>query len=54
MNLDFSKFSCTFKKVPGNYYYIYEKILSILSPNDWSVCPGEFITKLLYDYDYHF
>ena len=54
MNLDFSKISCTFKKVPGNYYYIYEKILSILSPNDWSVCPGEFITKLLYDYDYHF
>ena len=57
MNLDFSKISCTFKKVPGNYYYIYEKnnekFLSILSPNDWNVCPGEFITKVLYDYHFY-
>ena len=25
MNLDFSNIKCLFKKVPGNYYYVYEK-----------------------------
>ena len=58
MNIDFSNIKCTFKKTPGNFYYVYEKnnikFLSMISPNEWHVCPGEFITKVLYDYDYHF
>lgn len=58
MNLDFSNIKCHFKKVPGNYYYVYEKnnekFLSLLSPNEWNVCPGTFVTKVLYDFDHHF
>lgn len=58
MNLDFSNIKCGFKKVPGNFYYVYEKnnekILSLLSPDDWHVCPGTFVVKVLYDYDHHF
>jgi hypothetical protein len=58
MNLDFKKLACSFKKVPGNYYYVYEKdssrFLSMIAPDDWHVMPGEFITTLLFDYDYNF
>ncbi len=58
MNLDFKSIKCTFKKVPGNHYYIYEKdgerFLSMIGPQEWNVMPGIYIKKVLFDYDYNF
>ena len=46
---------CNFKKVPGSYYYLYQKsdgqlFFSILSPNEWNT-KNIFINKYFYDYD---
>ena len=52
---DLNKIKCNFKKVPGSYYYLYQKpdstlFFSILSPNEWDT-KKIFISKYLYDYD---
>ena len=52
---DLNKIKCNFKKVPGSYYYLYQKpdstlFFSILSPNEWDT-KNIFISKYLYDYD---
>tara|TARA_B100000524_G_scaffold342961_1_gene238552 strand:- start:477 stop:854 length:378 start_codon:yes stop_codon:yes gene_type:complete len=58
MNNELKKIKCTFKKVPGNYYYVYEKnnnqFLSLISPEEWHVPPEKFICKVFFDYDYNF
>tara|TARA_Y100000589_G_C27041097_1_gene583188 strand:- start:314 stop:697 length:384 start_codon:yes stop_codon:yes gene_type:complete len=46
---------CNFKKIPGSYYYVYQKpdltlFFSILSPNEWNT-KNIFINKYFYDYD---
>ena len=58
LNSDLSCLKCNFRKVPGNYYYIYlnannEKLLSLIGPDEWSNY-HKFITKVYYDYDYQF
>ena len=58
LNSDLSCLKCNFRKVPGNYYYIYlndnnEKFLSLIGPDEWSNY-HKFITKVYYDYDYQF
>lgn len=54
LNIDIENISCNFRKVPGNYYYLYkknnEKILSMISPDEGNIY-DEFIIKLYYDYD---
>jgi hypothetical protein len=48
---------CAFKKVPGNYYYLYEngeRYLSLIPPEKWWGDPGTFISKLYFDYDHCF
>ena len=54
LNIDIENISCNFRKVPGNYYYLYkknnEKILSMISTNEGNIY-DEFIIKLYYDYD---
>ena len=57
INNDLKYITCNFRKVPGTYYYIYEKnknkILSLISPSDNP--PFEnFLFKTYYDYDYQF
>ena len=52
---DLNNVKCNFKKIPGNYYYLYQKpdsifFFSILSPNEWNT-NNIFINKYLYDYD---
>ena len=48
---------CTFKKVPGKYYYLYiingERKLSIISDDEWDTY-DEFLGKFYYDYDFTF
>ena len=46
---------CNFKKIPGSYYYLYQKpdttlFFSILSPEEWNT-HNVFINKYFYDYD---
>ena len=57
-NLDFANIKCSFKKVPGNYYYVYEndeeKFLSMISPEEWNSFSGNYISKVYFDYDYNF
>jgi hypothetical protein len=58
LNNDLNNIKCTFRKVPGNYYYVYlnnndEKILSLIGPDEWNNYK-QFITKVYYDYDYQF
>ena len=37
---DLNNIKCSFRKVPGNYYYVYkndnEKYLSLISPDEWN------------------
>ena len=52
---DLNNIKCNFKKVPGSYYYLYQKpdgqlFFSILSPNEWNT-NNIFINKYFYDYD---
>ena len=49
---------CNFKKIPGSYYYVYQKpdstlFFSLLSPNEWNT-KNIFINKYFYDYDLSF
>lgn len=48
---------CNFKRVPGNYYYLYlqnnKYIISLISNTEWDNY-DKFIYKLFYDYDYKF
>ena len=58
LNSDLTCLKCNFRKVPGNYYYVYEnanneKLLSLIAPDEWSNYHN-FITKVYYDYDYQF
>lgn len=46
---------CNLKKIPGSYYYLYQKpdttlFFSILSPEEWNT-HNVFINKYFYDYD---
>ena len=54
LNITIQNIPCNFKKVPGNYYYLYkknnEKLLSMISPEEGNIY-DEFIMKLYYDYD---
>ncbi|OWA51003.1 putative Uncharacterized protein C1orf50 [Hypsibius exemplaris] len=50
--------ACNFKKIPGNIYYLYEKIpsqerlFSMLSPSDWGrSCPYSFLGAFKLQYD---
>ncbi len=52
---DLNKIKCNFKKIPGSYYYLYQKpdstlFFSILSPKEWNT-KNIFINKYFYDYD---
>ena len=54
INIDLENIECNFKKVPGSYYYIYEKnnnkILSMISPDE-GIIYDKFISKVYFDYD---
>ena len=51
---------CDIRKVPGNYYFVYEndfeeKILSLIKPSDWNMCLDyKFSYAVYYDYDLNF
>lgn len=57
LNNDLNNIKCSFRKVPGNYYYVYknnnEKYLSLISPDEWNK-KEDFLAKVYYDYDYQF
>jgi len=57
LNSEINKIECNFKKVPGTYYYLYEKnnkkFLSLISNEEWCSY-DKFICKVLYDYDCNF
>lgn len=57
LNLDFNNINCGVKKVPGTYYYVYQKnnqkFISLISPSEWNTY-HEFIAKVYFDYDYNF
>ena len=73
-NNDLNNIKCNFRKVPGTYYYLYnkeintntntntrenienknEKIISLISPEEWNNENFKFITKIYFDYDYQF
>ena len=54
---EYNNIECNFRKVPGNYYYVYEKnnkkVLSMISPDEWNTYE-KFIQKVYFDYDYNF
>lgn len=56
-NSEINSIHCNFKKVPGTFYYLYEKnnskFLSLISNEEWSSY-DKFISKVFYDYDYNF
>jgi len=67
LNNDLNNIKCNFRKVPGTYYYLYnkeyisnnnilenEKIISLISPEEWCNYNYNFITKVYFDYDYQF
>ena len=61
INTELEKVSCKFKKIPGNYYYLYQKneteemYFSILEPEVWSFSQHSiYIRKYFYDYDLNF
>ena len=57
LNNNLHEVPCRFKKISGNYYYLYQKdnleyYFSMLSPYDWNNNPPHtFIAKFLYDFD---
>ena len=57
LNNDLNNIKCSFRKVPGNYYYVYkndnEKYLSLISPDEWNK-KEDFLAKVYYDYDYQY
>ena len=49
---------CSFKKIPGNTYYLYmksdgQKIFSLIAPNEWNT-QNRFLNEYFYDYDLTF
>ena len=57
LNSEINNIHCNFKKVPGTYYYLYEKnnckFLSLISNEEWASY-DKFIYKVYYDYDCNF
>lgn len=57
LNSEINNIHCNFKKVPGTYYYLYEKnnskFLSLISNEEW-YSYDKFISKVFYDYDCNF
>ena len=60
VSVELDKVSCKFKKIPGNFYYLYqntkkeELYFSMLEPEVWDYQNNNiFISKYLYDYDYN-
>lgn len=57
INNELKNIECNFKKVPGNYYYLYiingKKVISLIGNSEWDTY-DEFLYKLYFDYDYHF
>lgn len=58
-NDELNNISCRFKKIPGNYYFLYRKkeneelFFSLLNPEEWDFNKNNyFIDKYLYNYDY--
>lgn len=57
INNELDKISCKFKKIPGNYYYLYQKkegdkFFSMLEPNIWNFSDKNiFLGKYKYNYD---
>lgn len=61
INTKLEKVSCKFKKIPGNYYYLYQKketekmYFSMLEPEIWDYkTHSVFVGKYFYDYDLNF
>jgi len=54
---EINNIKCNFKKVPGTYYYLYEKnnnkFLSLISNEEWCSY-DKFICKVYYDFDCNF
>ena len=54
LNINLENITCSFRKVPGTYYYLYEKnnekILSMISPEE-GIIYDKFLLKLYFDYD---
>jgi hypothetical protein len=49
---------CSFKKTPGNSYYLYmkpdgQKFFSLIAPNEWNT-QNRFLNEYFYDYDLTF
>tara|TARA_B100001175_G_scaffold203772_1_gene172994 strand:- start:452 stop:829 length:378 start_codon:yes stop_codon:yes gene_type:complete len=57
LNSEINNIKCNFKKVPGTFYYLYEKnnlkFLSLISNEEWSSY-DKFISKVYYDFDCNF
>lgn len=57
LSSEINKIKCNFKKVPGTYYYLYEKnnskFLSLISNEEWNSY-DKFICKVFYDFDCNF
>lgn len=57
INSEINSIKCNFKKVPGTFYYLYEKnntkFLSLISNEEWSSY-DKFISKVYYDFDCNF
>ena len=54
---EYNNIEYNFRKVPGNFYYIYEKnnkkFLSMVAPDEWSTYE-KFVKKVYLDFDYNF
>ena len=60
VSTELEKVSCKFKKIPGNTYYLYQKIegdmfFSMLEPEIWKYSDNNiFLGRYKYDYDLSF
>lgn len=55
---ELDKIKCSFKKIPGNHYYLYKNIknelfFSIISPKEWNKYQ-DYLGEYLYDFDLTF
>ena len=58
LNNEVNNIHCNFKKIPGNYYYIYSnnnntKFISLIAPDEW-YNKSNFLMKVYMDYDNNF
>lgn len=57
LNNEVNNIQCNFKKIPGNYYYIYSndatKFISLIAPDEW-YNKSNFLMKVYMDYDNNF